>query len=192
MKILATLLLLFGAALAQTAAHAPITLAFSTVDAQATNVTSKQIVMVAVTVSYKEKTYMTAIHDFYFIQGGMAAGEVKEVVHRDSTRTITAVKPVFVQFRDGSFWGDTSPFNDPNSPASYVVSNRKPVLAMFQGALSAAQQGDQALIDYLSGVTDEETRGFAKRFLSIQKSSGTSAAVQQIQQRVNAAENRPF
>lgn len=194
MKLLAkTVVAVFVLAVAVAAqSAAPITVAFSTMEAQATNVTSKQIVMVAVTVSSKELPDTTTIHDFYFVQGGMAAGDVKEVVHGDSTRTITAVKPLFVQFEDGSFWGDTSLLADPNSPASYVVSKRKPLLAMFQGAVQAAQNGDQSLTDYLSNVQDEKTRGFAKRLLSVQKQSGTAAAVQQAQTRVNAAKNRSF
>jgi hypothetical protein len=134
---------------------------------------------------------MHVMHDFYFT-GGMAPGAVKTIVHGNLDRTVTKVVPFFVQFADATIWGDNGLMLQTGTPESTILSGRLALLALYKSVVLTAQGGDQALTDYLSGVTEQGAQGFAKRYLNVQKSSGTSAVVQDAQQRIASANKWGF
>jgi hypothetical protein len=190
MKTIGMVFVLSLVMLAQTVTPAPpMTVSFSSSSATATNVSSKEIVLITVMVTYKEQSDgpVPAVHDLYFKQGGVPAGTMQDVVHPQTNMTITKVALTYVQFADGTSWGDGS-----DRFTQQAISRRPTIKDLLTNAMAAYQSAsDQGLIDYLTKYSGTES-GFAKTYLNMQKTSGTAAAVAQIQSRVNAAQGRSF
>ena len=203
LRIFSLLPLLMTAWTAALSQAPPVRIMVSDADAQATNISSKEIVLLEVMVSIKvsaDGTTLTqpghpAVHDFYFKPGGMAPGDIAEIARPGEGQTIAAAKLVFVQFADGTTWGK-DPENPGDSAIEMAMSNRQELRAFYEAAITAYYgQGEQAFLDCLNQNLKQhklQVGGYARQFLQIQKDSGTAAAVAQIQKRLDAAKARPF
>lgn len=182
--------LLALAAVAQT--PAPVSLVVSPATVQATNVSSKEIALFTVLVSTQASGYPNpdypAAHDFYFKPGGFSVGDIHEVARSGSDKeTITAAKLLYVQFADGTSWG-----NGDDRATKGVLQKRPALRTFYSEAISDYQNGgEQAFIDCLK-KTQWPAEGKALYFIRVQQQSGTSEAVAQIQLRLTTANSRSF
>ncbi|SRR6266851_3748419 len=185
MKTLSLLLILLAtvAASAQTA-KVPATLEVTPTMIMATNTSTQEIIAVVIRSPAGGSGWSAVIsHDFYFKQG-ITPTEATAVDAHDDGRTYISAELLFVQFADGSTWGDST-------LAADLLARRKPQKDFLENVLLAYQsQGEQAFVDQLQ--QEKEFRGLATHLLDIQKQSGTAAAVDVVKDRLAAANSRGF
>ena len=195
MKTLSILLLVVSGAWAQT--QAPLKITIHDTHADATNIGSKEIVLVVVNLSKKDNPDHVYAHDYFFKPGGMPPGDTEEIIHPEDA-PITNVQLLMVQYADGSTWGQVPGALDRGEGAMTmkdVADSRASLLPFYKNAIAAYnQQGEQGFLTFLSNVPKEDgdAKGAAIRFLRVQKQSGTAAAVDMIQQRLTAGLSRHF
>ena len=119
---------------------------------------------------------------------------------------ITKVVPLLVQFSDGSTWGDLT-LLDPvigREGLWEMIEGRAVAREFYKGAMSAYKRGgDTELVSFLTKAkntlhTDPaydalpNLRGLGSKYLRIQQTSGSAAAIREIQSRLDAAQGRSF
>ena len=201
-----TCCLLLGAICWGQTSACPITLTINGAEGDATNVSTKTIVFVAIHewVSASGPRPNLAMHDFYFQPGGQPPGATFEVQHpsQDPGQNITKLEPVYVKFADGTTWGDSTAI--PAYQMADLNQGRSNGKEFYQGAISAYNQGgDTGLANYLTTASqtphDAPTeqavpnmRNLGKKYLKIQQTSGSTAAISEIQSHLDAAKGRNF
>ena len=185
MKTLVLLLILSVtfAASAQTT-KVPATLQVSPTMIMATNASTQEIIAIIVRSPAGGSGWSGVIsHDFYF-KHGITPTEATAVDAHDDSRTYISAELLFVQFADGSTWGDSK-------LAVELLARRTPQKTFFENVLSAYQsQGSRSFVDQLQ--QERQFIGVAARLLDIQKQSGTQAAVDVVKERLAAANSRLF
>jgi hypothetical protein len=184
-KTLSLLLILLApvAASAQTA-KAPATLEVTPTMIMAINTSTQEIIAVVIRSPAGGGGWSGVIsHDFYF-KHGITPTEATAVDAHDDGRTYTSAELLFVQFADGSIWGDFKLAVD-------LLAQRKPQKAFLERVLLAYQsQGEQAFVDQLQ--QEKQFLGLTARLLGVQRQAGTQAAVDVVKERLAAADSRRF
>ena len=186
MKTLSLLLILLAtvAASAQTA-KAPATLEVTPTMIMASNTSTQEIIAVVIRSPRAGGGGWSGVisHDFYF-KHGITPTEAIAVDAHDDGRTYTSAELLFVQFADGSIWGDSKLAVD-------LLAQRKPQKAFLERVLLAYQsQGEQAFVDQLQ--QEKQFLGLTARLLGVQRQAGTQAAVDVVKERLAAADSRRF
>jgi hypothetical protein len=177
------ILLVTAAGWAQTT-KLPITLEVTPTSIMATNLSNQEIVAIVIRSPKGGSGWSGVIsHDFYF-RHGIAPTEAAVVDAQDDRRRYNSAEVLFVQFADGSTWGDSAVSSD-------FMARRGTEKHFLEGALSAYQnQGEQAFLDQLQ--QEKDLRGLAARLISVQKERGTTAVIDVIKERLEAAGTKPF
>jgi hypothetical protein len=142
MKLLGLFFALLVTAAAQTNAP-PVTYSMTPTGPVVTNHAKVGIVALAgsVTIQYADKSTLTIapVHDSYFKQNGIMPGESHPVPLPDDKIpvAVTASSITFVQFEDGTQWGDAS-----DAFAQKVTSQRAEVIALHQSLLATGTDAD--------------------------------------------------
>jgi len=180
MKHLMVILVAIASALAQ---KAPVALTIDPNDYSVTaeNISGKEIVMISLVLSGKGLPDRVSGHDWYFKQGGCAAGELCLASHGVGQRVDSAAI-TYIQFADGSSFGDR--------PDDFALKLRAEYLTFYKNASAAYQSdGETGLSKYINTTTDSH---ISKRYQRIEKDSGIGAVVSQVQSHLAAANSRPF
>lgn len=188
--------------LAQDQTGAPLHLEENPHSINATNISTKPIVFVAIatvlSANAPAKSAMLSTHDWVF-KSMMAPGEMREVVHPQSDdATITGpdgkqapLPPppaygkssvVFVQFADGTTWGT------PNDHINHLLAARKGKLQFFDDLLAAyTSAGDSGFASRLKSELESagQWRTPAGHLLRMHDDSGSDAAIRELRQLVN-------
>jgi hypothetical protein len=178
MKTLLSVLFLVGLVSAQiqdaSPAGAPMQLAgIATAGMTAKNVASKDII--AFVVSYGPNSF-TFNRDFYFQPAGIAPGATRPMVELGVLppkllSQFTSGTLIYVQFVDGTEWGDLS-------SGHQSIANRKAYLALDSQVVSAYGTGGQSAVEALLNSTandpqqNPDVSGMASTLLSIEKNKG--------------------
>jgi hypothetical protein len=167
--------------------------AFS-VNGTATNVSTKTIILLVTNLGGD---------DFYFKPGGQPRGASFVTA---SGLAITKVVPLLVQFSDGSTWGDLTLLDPVIGMQGLweMIEGRAVAREFYKGAMSAYKQGGETeLVKFLTQAkntpmnpetvpTLPNLRGLGGKYLKIQQTSGSAAAIREIQSRLDAAKGRSF
>ena len=173
MKLISTLLLLLGALAAQTQPFA-----FSQVSPytwQAKNVASKEIL--AYVIEFESPRFTIAAHDYYFKPEGIAP-KASEVF--DYVKTSEAGRVLWVQFVDGTEWGDHK------IGLSEILRHRQPMLQLLTQMVSAySHGGGKEFSAYLE--SNKKVDAFVKHIWIMQQQTGTDGAVGHLKIRLDSA-----
>ena len=119
---------------------------------------------------------------------------------------ITKGVPLLVQFSDGSTWGDLTLLDPLFGMMGLweMIQGRAVAREFYKGAMTAYKQGgDTELVSFLTQAkntpinagtvpTLPNLRGLGGQYLQIQQTSGSAAAIREIQSRLDAAQGRSF
>ena len=171
MKLISILLLLLSSAVAQDQPFA-----FSQVADtwQGRNVAPKEIL--AYVVEFKSP-YAIFAHDYYFKPEGIAP-KASEVF--DYVKTSEAGRVLWVQFVDGTEWGDHK------IGLSEILRHRQPMLQLLTQMVSAySHGGGKEFSAYLE--SNKKVDAFVKHIWIMQQQTGTDGAVGHLKIRLDSA-----
>jgi hypothetical protein len=180
---------LFGQSAIQDASPvgSPLVISGNTANISGKNVSGKEIVTYAL--SFKTNGVHTYNHDNYFSTGVAPGAEamISPLSTDDGIDlSVTVIATVtYVQFSDGTEWGDPS-------IGTYVRSLRAAILQLNKQMLSASNNGQASLEQLLTRVKNDETllpavRGMAAMSLRQLSAVGFNGVVTQVQSRLTAA-----
>lgn len=153
---------------------------------QGKNVTSKEIL--AYVVEF-ESTHTRFAHDYYFKPQGLVPNGLEDFAHppRSSPKappiTMTGGKVLYVQFVDGTEWGDGA-IGEP------LLSNRQPMVRLISQMVDAYSQGGKASSDYLAAAmksSNATESGFATHIWMMEQQSGIEGALRHLKVRLQSA-----
>jgi len=115
-----------------------------------TNAGAKEVISIFATASVTRGAF-DYTHDYFAQSHGLMTGAS---VSTDTPSPASNVKVIYVQFADGTVWGDTS-------LTAAISSNRKKVAAMYQDLLLSYETGGEQsflaeLAKYETGITQEQ------------------------------------
>ena len=173
MKLISTLLLLLGSAVAQVQPFA-----FSQVSAdtwQGKNVAPKEIL--AYVIEFESPHVTVLSHDYYFKPDGIASGAIEVF---DDAKASEPGHVLWVQFVDGTEWGDH------RIGLSNLLLHRQPTLRWVSEMVSAYSHGGKKEFSaYLE--SNKEVDGFVKHVWIMQKQTGTDGALGHLKIRLASA-----
>jgi len=193
-----------GIAQAQTET-CPISLKVTRTSIDATNVSSKAVVLIGVQVTDTNASSVSG-DDLYFKP--LAAGDTYNLASaspdpNEAVPSIVSAKVVVVQFADGTTCGDSSLLQ---TEFADMMEGRVVAREFYKDAISAYDMGgDWELVSFLTKAkksrppnTDPaygplpNLHSLGSSYLRIQQTSGSRAAISQIQSRLDAAQGRSF
>ncbi len=178
---MATILLLSAIATAQ---KAPVSFIVSKSEISMKNSSDKALVAVVLSVEHV-KHGMVVQHDFYFKPGNAGPASVHKVRSQDRGGPFTNPRLLFVQFEDGSTWGDTA-------YASNLTRQRK-IWEAYLDKLEKAynNDGEQGLVNVLQNTSNEDPAlGLSTHLMEEYEIAGRDSLVNHIQALKAAAETR--
>jgi hypothetical protein len=172
-KLISTLLLLLGSAVAQTQPFA-----FSEVSPytwQGKNVASKEIL--AYVIEFESPHVMIVAHDYYFKPEAIAPGAIEVF---DQVKASELGHVLWVQFVDGTEWGDH------RIGLSDLLQHRQPTLRWVTEMVSAySHGGEKKFSAYLE--SNKEVDGFVKHVWIMQQQTGTDGVLGHLKIRLASA-----
>ena len=173
MKLISTLLLLFGSALAESQPFE-----FSRVSAytwQGKNVSSKEFL--AYVIEFESPHVTIVAHDYYFKPEGIPAGTIEAF---DFVKASEPGHVPWVQFVDGTEWGDHK------IGLSDILLKREPMLRSVSRMVSAySHGGEKEFSAYLESNKDVDA--FVKHIWIMQQQTGTDGALGHLKIRLDSA-----
>jgi hypothetical protein len=209
MKHTTLLMILLASALSFPQTTDPVILELRRSSATAVNASAKEIVYIAVKVTTERPRlppqYSYSARDFFFSESGLGPTETMEIVHDEpANEPYAKVQLTFVQFADGSTWGEADEFS------AETLKLRKPKVDFCERALAAYSRGGAPALtaqlesesrffiaevragDVISPEDDvkQHLAGEAKGLLRIQEQAGTEAVLKKLRHKVAAAQSR--
>jgi hypothetical protein len=173
MKLISTLLLLLGSAVAQTQPFA-----FSQVSPytwQGKNVAFKEILAYVIEFQSPQLTFVA--HDYYFKPEGLAPGAIETF---DFVKAFEPGHVLWVQFVDGIEWGDHK------IGLSKVLERRQPTLRSVAEMVKAYSDGrEKEFLAYLE--SHKERDSLVKHIWIMQQQTGTDGALGDLTIRMDSA-----
>jgi len=134
-------------------------------------------------------------HDFFFKKGGLAPEETFDIpigggltftFNAMTTKARADAELRFIQFDDGSTWGD-------KAAAESLIADRARVEVYLRGLLAAyTDQGERGLVSALRTPPHLHSSAYEvyQRLMRMQKESGTAATLEGIRTRLKVAADR--